>query len=584
MELYLRPGQDEPSPDDDNDIVDLDRPLLIPLRLPVALLSNLSSKSHLEISHRNNYDAGSGKPRTSRETTAIVGGDNDDAMTITITQNPNSGKRQEGDVEMHSMGALGHHQKRTDWYHKSADHNMLPGEISQNNELQYIGTTKKHYCQSTNKSSKMTATTNNKLKEIGERTRRLLEEERKKRKEIVRLDDDEQCILPLPDKEAPPTSFATTQSTPNSNMQPSSLAAEKKMMKRSGATTARKRKRREVAANIDGWMPNVDDLLTLPTSNSVFLKKGDADQQQSSIVRLHGLPMGVKPEHIRKFFHGLNPGLIFVLPTFPNCIHGWDAAAAAAGHDGNNQQCIVKRHSNTFRVFVKFTSYPVANAAIERTGESIEFDEEWQNEGASLVGEAVRAKKMVGASVSMSPVSKRDASFMQKHMVSFCTYYILCCLAYAHGVLMFLILFVLCIDDQAIHTQKGEAIMTTARRLEKQIGTVVTQLIWEMAMKKMNLSHRIRGIGDAATDPECSVPTNESQYQTLAKLYNQLIDTHEQLELENGIIFTHAFDPTIDDSAHRITQSVSNWLLDRVSTIGRLLNESRQWLNLGMHN
>lgn len=139
------------------------------------------------------------------------------------------------------------------------------------------------------------------------------------------------------------------------------------------------------------------------------------------------------------------------------------------------------------------------------------------------------------------------------------------------------------IDYQAIHTQKGEGIMTTAKRIEKQLGSVITQLIWEMAVKKMNLSHRIRGIGDA-TDPECSVPTNESQYQTLAKLYNQLIDTHEQLELENGIIFTHAFDPTIDDSAHRITQSVSNWLLDRVSTIGRLLNESRQWLNLGMHN
>lgn len=420
MELYLRPRSQSPNPNDnDDDDVDLDRPLLIPLRLPASLLSSLSRESRLDVSYPNNSDAGGGC--TTGATTAIDSGGGD-VMTLTITRNPISGKQQARSrgVEMYSMGVVDNHEEQTatDWYHKSVEH-ALPGmssSSSQNNELQYIGTTKTNYCVPSNKSSKIAATTN-KLKEIGEKTRRLLEEERKKRKEIVRLDDDEQCILPLPDKEAPPT-LATTQSTPNSNIPPSSLTTEKKMMKRSRATTARKRKRREVAANIDGWMPNVDDLLTLPTSNSAFLKKGDADQQQSSIVRLHGLPMGVKPENIRKFFHGLNPGLIFVLPTFSHRIHGCDAAAAGYNNDGHNQQCIVKRHSNTFRVFVKFTSYPVANAAIERTGESIEIDEEWQNEGASLVGEAARAKKMVGASISMSPVSKHDASFMQKHMVS----------------------------------------------------------------------------------------------------------------------------------------------------------------------
>jgi hypothetical protein len=111
------------------------------------------------------------------------------------------------------------------------------------------------------------------------------------------------------------------------------------------------------------------------------------------------------------------------------------------------------------------------------------------------------------------------------------------------------------------------------------------QLIWQMAIKKLNLSHRLGGRGySTTTDHDCTVPQNETQYQTLAKLYNTLIDAHEKLELDSGVIFTHAFDPSIDDSASRITQSVSNWLLDRVSTIGRLLNESRQWLKLGTSN
>ncbi len=137
-------------------------------------------------------------------------------------------------------------------------------------------------------------------------------------------------------------------------------------------------------------------------------------------------------------------------------------------------------------------------------------------------------------------------------------------------------------NNQAIYTKKGEAIVATVKRTEEQIGPVVTQLIWQMAIKKLSLSHRLGGKGTITSDNDYIVPTNEVQYQTLAKLYNNLIDIHEKLELDPGIMFTHAFDPTIDDSTHKITQSVSNWLLDRVSTMGRLLNESRQWLKLGM--
>jgi hypothetical protein len=322
--------------------------------------------------------------------------------------------------EIYSMGIVdGHKQKAMDWYRHhttSADHENNVSSSRQGNELQYIGTTNIHY--STTKPTKHSASSY-KLKEIGERTRRLLEEERRKRKEIVRLEDHEQSILALPEKHAPPPLAPSITSTLK-EVPPSSLTTEKKL-----TNATRKRKRRIVPSNIDGWMPNVDDLRKLPTMNIAPSTKRLVDQQQqqqqqqSSIVRLHGLPMGAKPEHIRKFFHGLNPGRIFVLPSFSQTIQGWDATAATSSDNGYNQQCIVKRHSTTFRVFVKFASSPVANAAIERTGEPIGFDEE--REEGDIDGKAVRGReKIVGASISISPISKQDAAFLQKHMVRIC--------------------------------------------------------------------------------------------------------------------------------------------------------------------
>lgn len=222
------------------------------------------------------------------------------------------------------------------------------------------------------------------LKEIGKKTRRLLEEERKKRKEIVRLDD-ASSLPPLPEKEAlVAVAKKAAAAESDRNIQPK---------KAGNAPSARKRKRR-VASNIDGWMPNVDDLLS----------KASAKDDRSNIVRLQGLPIGVKPDHIRKFFHGLNPSIIFVLPSFTNYIQGWDAK-----YDADHEGAIIKRYSSNFRVFVKFASAPVADAAIERSGEVVGFDTE---------NTACGEREVVGAAISLSHVPKHVATFLQKNMVS----------------------------------------------------------------------------------------------------------------------------------------------------------------------
>ncbi|KAL3809841.1 hypothetical protein ACHAXA_009256 [Cyclostephanos tholiformis] len=463
---------------------------LIHVQLPTSLLSNLSDKSRIEII-RN-------------EVGAVEDGDRkraiaDDGLTLKISL--------DGSSDSFPLEIDRRKQHAVQWYQSVTNREDPRGGEDRvpQNEIRHIGTTLTQYI--------ITAPSFTfDLKKIGEKTRRLLEEERNKRKEIVRLDGNDH--LPLPEKKA-----RASEKIPQS----CAKMPQKKIGTKAN-TNARKRKR-HAASNVDGWMPNVDDLRS---DNSI---KTD----QSNIVRLHGLPVGIKPEQIRKYFHGLNPSLIFVLPSFPRHIHGWDATYDT--EDVNNG-CMVTRHPSHFRVLAKFTSSRVATAAIERSGESIEID---------INGATYCEGNITGASISMTTVSKSAASFMQKHM--------------------------------AIPTQKGEPVIITLKNAEKQLGGVI-DLIWQMAIKMLDLKHRIVGKGGADQlgylIGSSTEPTNKVQYQKLARLYNQLIDMHAELELFPGPLYTHTFDPTlVDDPVHRITQSVSNWLLDEISTLGRLLKRYR---------
>lgn len=124
-------------------------------------------------------------------------------------------------------------------------------------------------------------------------------------------------------------------------------------------------------------------------------------------------------------------------------------------------------------------------------------------------------------------------------------------------------------------THKGESILVTMNNTEKRLGRV-TEMIWQMAIKMLNLKHHVSGKDGARhlgfLSSRHTEPIDKLQHQKMAKLYNHLIDTHAELEMDPGLLFTHSFDPTLDDDpVHRITQSVSNWLLDEISIIGRLL-------------
>ena len=122
-------------------------------------------------------------------------------------------------------------------------------------------------------------------------------------------------------------------------------------------------------------------------------------------------------------------------------------------------------------------------------------------------------------------------------------------------------------------------------KIEQKLGTVL-HMVWKMATKKLDLKQQIIRKGDKGDTHrldyltyEYIIPTNKLRYEKLAKMYNQLIDIHETLEVDSSLLFMHTFDPScVEDSVHRITQSVSNWLLDEIVVIGHLLKESRQMI------
>ena len=383
-------AQDMSNADDDSDGK---RPL-IPLRIPASLLSTLSSESRITLNNSNDV--------------------NGDLESLTVTHN-----KKTGDEQQTYPLEVTNSKQSTDWY-KSTTNNTTTSSLTASNkkELQHIGTSTKQYTINKPSKSNNIKQQQHNIKEIGKRTRRLLEEERAKRKEIVRLDDTNKdlCLPPLPEekKAAAAAEKQHQQST------------EKKVPQKSSKptiTTTRKRKRK-VASNIDGYMPNVDHLLLSTTDTTT---KDD----YSNIIRLHGLPINVKPEHIRKFFHGLNPSLIFILPSFDSYIQGWDAIANNDnGEDNGSNSILVERHASNFRVYVKFTSSLVANAAIERMGEPIGLADNRAEDGIEC-----GKREIVGASISMSPVPKHVALFIQKNMVS----YLLCCvmLSYAFSIFTF---------------------------------------------------------------------------------------------------------------------------------------------------
>jgi len=382
---------------------------------------------------------------------------------------------------------------------------------------------KRKYAASTQQTPQM----DEKVKEIGRKARMRLEEEKSKRKEIVRLDEGIAIIN---------TSARTSNkiSTFSKAVKKSSQVAKKQKQpqpsrKRRNVTTAssRKAKTKDQDSNIDTWAPSTASLryYDLPKA------------EKSNIVRLHGLPLGAKVDHIRIFFGALSPERIFILPSMNVPIAGFDSD----GDDDSRQRskgAFVDRYVPTFRVYVQFESLAAADVAIGRSGEVIHVD------GAA-------------AAISISPMSKRVAIHLQNHM--------------------------------AIECSKAIPIEDALKNAEKDIPTVIIEILWVMAARNLDLDLNLSTIGGGEDFPcirtneiaNIFPPLNEQSRRNIMTLHNKLLDVYEVLEHQCSPLQlkdTFFIDPSFValNSSHRLKITAMQWLLDQMGRITKCIAHKRE--------
>lgn len=379
-------------------------------------------------------------------------------------------------------------------------------------------------------SKRITIQTAAQVKALGRKAREALEEEQRKRREIVRLERD-------------------PEDTGSDHRESGIAFAEAIRKQRPRPSSALKRKHTEnfsdafshaATGQTDPWAPDVSHVTQC------------ADGERSSFVRLHGLPKGVKPDSIRRFFSGLDVERIFILIPNETRIREWDERK-------HPSEMLVERHESSFRVYVKFVSSPTADIALARSEEYLYADESDE-------------EKKIGVHIGMTKVPKSTANYLQHNLVilSFvCTATCFTGCMFPHT---------MCIT-QAIDGVNGCALDETLAKEAARLGSRVPDLLWTMAMRDLNISlSLLEWSREDETkfpwhhNPTEMDPSDLSGYQQLARHYNALVDEHEEMEKERASLDMKEWDPKhAADGVMRIKRAASDRLLEEIETVKQKL-------------
>ena len=271
------------------------------------------------------------------------------------------------------------------------------------------------------------------IRDLGRKARERRAEGISKRSAIVRL---------LAEPETDPTDRKAISLLPASARQKkkpvrprktASLSNSKKRNRYSNqpasATSPRKKQQQSINtdtpgdADVDTRTPDIAHLLIYNNSNQ--------GNDVSNTVRIHGLPLGTKRGDLIRFFAGLSPKHIFMLPPNNLPIKEWDAVGNSDGCDDDDDDDKtntdsdsdsagdekeqkgevqpVKRHKHSFRVYVRFESAPEASLAAQRSGEEIFI--------GKASDETKNSRRRRGATIAVSQVPKEIAKYLFEHMV-----------------------------------------------------------------------------------------------------------------------------------------------------------------------
>ena len=411
----------------------------------------------------------------------------------------------------------------------------------------------------------------NRIKEIGRRARERLELEKSKRKEIIRLD----AHVPL-DETTRKTAAGGAGSLPvetrmrlkgstkssfsmavRQNSRKTGGKAHYKLKQQSHKKRTPKRKRETASSrrknhsdvddtNTDTWAPNTEGLLFYDLPRA----------EKANIVRLHGLPIGCRAENIRKFFGGLSPERIFVLPPLDVPMPGFDIDEDKYPRQKKSTSRSkrppldaprVTRHSPTLRIYVKFPHSATAESSIARSGELVQVVKRDDIDG-SLHNDKV---KTISAAISVSPVSERVGKYLQKHM--------------------------------AIQCPKGkdflDVLENAVKDIPKVVSNVINEILWVKAAQTLDLDLNLEFFGSGQfpvirTKDILNISrfdlSNETRRTSIVRHHNNLLDLYESLENECSPLRFKEFimDPCFSSVAHSLPDH----------NYAYLMNEAAQWL------
>lgn len=289
------------------------------------------------------------------------------------------------------------------------------------------------------------------VKDLGRKARARLQIERDKRPEIVRL-------------EAAPPEKGTSKRT-------DSIFWASLPRKRAAETVGTLKKRRRTAnpsrtaenKGVDRWIPDIHNLPICSREN------------RSNVVRLHGCPKGTTPGLLQRFFSGLDPQRIFILPSNQIDIPEWDAS-----HDNIRKKAglRVERYDADFRVYVKFHAAPTAELAAGRSGEMIFLADNEDGDESNT-----------GASIGVTQIVKSTATYLIRHM--------------------------------AVDGEPGVPLEETLENVERLLDPMVSNILWTTAIRELNL------------DVEQAV--NDGSFESFALLASRIGDRSSQSGDSNAL-------------------------------------------------
>jgi hypothetical protein len=335
------------------------------------------------------------------------------------------------------------------------------------------------------------------VKDLGRKARGRREEMRSKRPEIVRLE-----ALPPPEPTARGTKrsssiFAFASTVAHQRKRPTLASRKHRIASGSAIRSTGKASKKEGDDIVDHWMPEISHLPAISRDNSV----STSQDLRSNVVQLHGLPLQTTPNQIRRFFSGLKPQRIVVLPSNPVTIPAWDSIhsmqpnSRVVGHKNKT----VGRYNPHFRVLVKFHSAPTAELGVQRSGEIMTVGT------ASKNNDQVEANQSV--TIAVVPIIKKAATCLMKKL--------------------------------AIEGDSGVPLEDTLQNTEKQLDPAIAKILWTQVITDLNLKVRTSKPKNDLFFPlhkPVKDPRKPEDYRKLAEHRNWLYETIERLQNTSWIL------------------------------------------------